>query len=163
VTLQSLVAIAATVFFSSAVFAQDNRSALPITRLSDRPYAYTTYSGVADSLDLVVRDSASLDSTWREINRPFIPAPRPPAVDFQREMLLVTALGRRSTGGYDIVFENAIADSSGIEVAVRVESPATGCPLNAAVTQPVDLARIPATARPVRFRRRNVVVPCGVR
>ena len=78
-------------------------------------------------------------------------------------MVLVAALGARPSEGYEIVFENVREDTSGIEVDVRVTEPARGCPVAAAMTQPVDLARIAASGRAVRFRQRNVVVPCGVR
>jgi hypothetical protein len=139
------------------------RDVIPVSRLTPRPFAFTTYSGIPDSTRLVVRDTLAWLSTWRQINRPFLPPPAPPAIDFTREMVVVAALGNRPSEGYDVVFEDAVEDSVGLEIGVRVVTPAGGCPVNASVTQPVDLARIPASARPVRFRQRNVVVPCGVR
>ncbi len=136
---------------------------LPMSRLSDRPYSFTTFSGVSDSTRFVVRDSVQWTQTWTRINQPFIPAPTPPRIDFQHEMVVVAALGNRPSEGYDVMLERAVEDSAGIEVEVRVSSPASGCPVGAAMTQPVDLARIPVSGRPVRFRQRNVVVPCGLR
>ncbi len=136
---------------------------VPLARLSDRPYSFTTFSGVSDSTRFVVRDSLQWTQMWTRINRPFIPAPSAPRIDFRREMVVVAALGNRPSEGYDVMLERAVEDSAGIEVEVRVSSPASGCPVGAAMTQPVDLARIPASERPVRFRQRNVVVPCGVR
>jgi len=139
------------------------REATPVTRLAARGTSFSTFSGYTDSVQLVVRDSATWRTAWQTIHRPFIPPPPVPPVDFAREMVLVAALGTRSSEGYEIVFENVREDSGGIEVAVRVSEPARGCPVGATMTQPVDLARIPASARPVRFTKRNVVVPCGVR
>jgi hypothetical protein len=134
-----------------------------VARLASHDASFTLFSGYADSARFVVRDTASWRDTWQTIHRPFIPPPSLPLVDFAREMVLVAALGSRSSEGYEIVFENVREDTSGIEVAVRISEPARGCPVAAAMTQPVDLARIPVSARPVRFRQRNVVVPCGVR
>jgi hypothetical protein len=136
---------------------------VPLSRLSDRPYSFTTFSGVSDSTRFVVRDSAQWTRTWTRIHSPFIPPPAPPRIDFQREMIVVAALGNRPSEGYDVMLERAVEDSTGIEVEVRVTSPGTGCPVGAAVTQPVDIARIRVSDRPVRFRQRNVVVPCGER
>lgn len=136
---------------------------VPLSRLSNRPYSFTTFSGVSDSTRFVVRDSVQWTRTWTTIHRPFIPAPAAPRIDFQREMVVVAALGNRPSEGYDVLVERAVEDSTGIEVEVRVTSPASGCPVGAAMTQPVDLARIPVSERPVRFRQRNVVVPCGAR
>ena len=139
------------------------RDASPITRLGSSNSSFTVFSGFSDSARIVVRDSTAWGETWRTIHRPFIPPPPIPSVDFSREMVLVAALGARPSEGYEIVFENVREDTSGIEVDVRVTEPARGCPVAAAMTQPVDLARIAASGRAVRFRQRNVVVPCGVR
>lgn len=82
-------------------------------------------------------------------------------IDFGREMVVVAALGSRPSAGYNVVIESAERDSSGIEVALRRVSPAPGCPVAAVMTQPIDLARIPASEQPVRFKETSVLVPCG--
>jgi len=132
-----------------------------LTRLREAPSAFTSYSGLADSALLVVRDSSAWRELWQRVNRPFIPPPPPPAVDYQQEMIVVAAMGTRPTAGHDILIEGAEQDSAGIEIVVRRSEPAPGCPVAAAVTQPVDLARMPADRRAVRFRERQVVVPCS--
>ena len=137
------------------------REVVPVTRLGRGATAYTTYSGLNDSVRAVIRDSAEWSAVWKGITRPFYPAPTVPQVDFDRDMVVVAALGARSTGGYDIVIEGARQDSSTIEIALRTSSPAPGCPVSAATTQPVDLATIPASSRSVRFRERSIIVPCG--
>lgn len=163
VGLAALVALSACGTAFAAGQPSAPRETVPVIRLSDRASAFTDYSGLVDSASFTVRDSEQWIRAWTAIHRPFIPPPPAPAVDFAREMVVVAALGNRPTEGYDIVVENAAEDSTGIEVGLRVSSPAPGCPVSAAMTQPVDLARIPASRRAVRFRRRNVVVPCGVR
>ena len=137
------------------------REVIPVTRLRTGATAYTTYSGLNDSVHTVIRDSAEWSAVWRGITRPFYPPPPLPQVDFDRDMLVVAALGARPTGGYDVVIEGARQDASTIEIALRTSSPAPGCPVSAAMTQPVDLATIPASSRAVRFRERSVIVPCG--
>ena len=137
------------------------RTSVPLTRLRDGSVAFSAYTGLSDSLRAVVRDSALWRQMWDRINQPFFPRPALPAVDFRREMIVVAALGARPNGGYDVVIESAEQDSTGIEVALRRASPAPGCPVAAVTTQPADLARIPASGQPVRFRERTVVVPCG--
>lgn len=134
---------------------------VPIDRLRDGDHAYTTYSGIADSTSVVVRDSAAWRQLWTELTRPFVPPPPLPPIDFAREMVVVAALGSRPTAGYDIVIEGAARDSAGLEVAVRRISPGAGCPVLAVVTQPVDLARVPTLAVETRFRERTVVTPCA--
>lgn len=139
------------------------REVVPVTRLRPSPTAFATYSGLSDSLRTVVRDSAEWSAVWRGITRPFYPPPPLPQVDFDRDMIVVAALGARPTGGYDVVIEGARRDASTLEIALRTSSPAPGCPVSAAMTQPVDLATIPASPPPraVRFRERSIIVPCG--
>jgi protease stability complex PrcB-like protein len=154
---------AAMVCHAAKVAAQNDsaRGNVPFTRLRDAPSAFTSFSGLSDSALLVVRDSSAWLDLWQRVNRPFIPAPPAPLVDFQREMIVVAALGRRPTAGHDIMIEGAEQDSTGIEIVVRRSAPAPGCPVAAAVTQPVDLARMRIDRRVVRFRERQVVVPCS--
>ena len=137
------------------------RGAVPLTRLRDAPSAFTSYSGLSDSALMVVRDSDAWRELWQRVNRPFIPPPPAPVVDFQLEMIVVAAMGTRPTAGHDIMIEGAEQDSTGIEIVVRRSEPAPGCPVAAAVTQPVDMARMRADRRTVRFRERQVVVPCS--
>jgi len=138
-----------------------SRGSVPFTRLREAPSAFTSYSGLADSTLLVVRDSSAWRELWQRVNRPFVPAPPTPLVDFAQEMIVVAALGMRPTAGHDIMIEGAEQDSTGIEIVVRRSEPAPGCPVAAARTQPVDLARMRADRRAVRFRERQVVVPCS--
>lgn len=133
---------------------------VPLLRFREGQSAFSTYSGLIDSLRVVVRDSSAWRQLWQQINRPFIPAPALPSIDFQREMVVVAALGSRPSAGFDVVIESAAEDSAGIEVDVRRSSPGVGCPVAAVVTQPVDLAKLPASARSLRFRERSLVVPC---
>jgi hypothetical protein len=107
-----------------------------------------------------VRDSTAWRLLWQQINRPFFPPPALPPVDFQREMVVVVALGARPSAGFDVVIQGAAEDSAGIEVDVRRASPGAGCPVAAVETQPVDMAKIPSSARALRFRERRTVISC---
>jgi hypothetical protein len=160
VTLALVLAIGCRSAFAAGQPALD-RVPVPVIRLRTEATAFSTYTGLRDSLRTVVRDSLNWRTLWERINRPFFPPPPLPAIDFGREMVVVAALGTRSSAGYDVVIEGAEQSSNGIEVALRRASPAPGCPVPAVMTQPLDLARIPASDQPVRFRERSVVVPCG--
>ena len=136
-------------------------SAVSLTRLRAGARAFSTYSGITEDSNFVVRDSASWRQLWERINKPFIPPPALPPIDFAREMVVVAALGARPSAGYDVTIASVDRGSGGMEVNVRTRAPAPGCPVEAVVTQPVDLARVPFTSGPVRFREFNEVIPCG--
>lgn len=153
--------VAACAATLSAQEAPQGARPVPLARFRTAPTAFTSYSGLADSAALVVRDSATWRDVWRRINAPFLPPPPEPAIDFAHEMVVVAALGRRPSGGYDVVIEDAHADDDSIDVDLRISNPSPGCPVTSEVTEPVDLARIPITQHTFRFRYRTVTVPCG--
>jgi hypothetical protein len=137
-------------------------ASLPLSRFRADSSAFTTYSGIADSTRLVIRDEVRWRDYWRRIHTPFIPPPPVPEIDFAREMIVVAALGSRPSAGYDIVIQSAERDSTGIQVVLRRSNPGRGCMVGAAVTQPVDLARLGASDLPVRFAERITTASCGV-
>jgi hypothetical protein len=165
-SLRVLVAILmATACRSTIAAGQHGLRTAPVSlsRLRDGSTAFSSYAGIGDPMRAVIRDSTAWRQLWDRINRPFVPAPALPPIDFGREMIVVAALGSRPNGGYDVVIEGAEQDSAGIEISVRVASPAAGCPVATAITQPIDLARVPLTDQPIRFRERDVVVSCAPR
>lgn len=136
---------------------------LPVARFRRDSVAFATFSGVIDSTRVVIRDRARWREYWARIHSPFVPPPREPEIDFEREMIILAALGRRPSLGYDILIRSATRDSAGIEVQLRRSNPGQGCPVSAAATEPVDLARIPASDLQVRFTELITATPCGER
>src|SRR5262245_25321505 len=122
-------------------FAQPSvrRASVPLTRLRGGPVAFSTYSGLIDSTRAVVRDSVRWRLLWERLNKPFYPRPALPPIDFQREMVVVAALGAKPSGGYGLLIQSAEQDSIGIEGALRRRNPAPrrpGAPLDTPTAQP---------------------------
>ncbi len=126
-----VVAIVMATGCRSAIAAgQHELRTAPVTlsRLRDGSTAFSPYAGIGDPMRAVIRDSTAWRQLWDRINRPFVPPPSLPAIDFGREMIVVAALGSRPNGGYDVVIESAEQDSVGLQISVRVATPAAGCP-----------------------------------
>jgi hypothetical protein len=121
-----------------------------VVRLGSGPGSFTISSGLTESQRLVVRDAAAWREVWTAISARQLPPPAVPDVDFTREMLVVAALGQRSSGGYHILVDSAAAQPSALTVTIRTISPGPTCGVTLAVTEPVDIARLP--------RRDGVVV-----
>jgi hypothetical protein len=132
---------------------------LPVTRLKTEPYTFTYSSGFERSARLVIRDSAAWRMAWDTVHIRSSPMPLP-AVDFSKEMIVVAALGLRNAGGYSIYVDSASESASGIEVVIRSVSPGKTCGVTAALTQPVDIARLPRREGAVRFAERSEVSEC---
>jgi hypothetical protein len=75
-------------------------------------------------------------------------------------MVVLAALGSRNTGGYDVVFERATVESSQVTLTVRELAPGPRCGTTQALTQPVDVARLPRQEGAVRFAVRSALINC---
>lgn len=134
---------------------------LPIVRLRAEPYSFAYYSGLDQPGRIVVRDETSWQALWSQIHERFSEVPPVPAVDFSREMVVVVALGLRSSGGYSILVDAAHeASNAGLLVTVRSISPGSKCARTAALTQPVDIARVPRRDGEVSFLEQSEVTVC---
>lgn len=138
--------------------AQSESVALVRLRPGDLPFLQS--SGLRDSLRAVVRDRAAFAELWARTHAPYGEKPAAPEVDFEREMIVVAALGTRPSGGYGIYLDSAAIARDTIVVHVRRVQPGPTCGVTAALTEPVDLARAPRDARPVRFVEHSTVHHC---
>jgi protease stability complex PrcB-like protein len=134
---------------------------LPIIRLASQPYSFTFYSGLEKPARFVVRDAAAWQTIWNHIYLRQSPVPPLPSVDFSRDMIVVVALGARPTGGYGILIDGASESANdAVEVIVDSSSPASSCVLTEALTQPVDIARVPLRDGAVTFVERSHETTC---
>jgi hypothetical protein len=156
----ALVAITLLLLACSGSISQSAGTRLPLTRLSTGPSSLIYYSGIVQRERLVVRDDATWQTVWTSIWRGTTPTPALPNVDFANEMVIVAALGSRSTGGYSIVVDSAVMSSNGLTAWVGTSSPGPGCITTQAFTSPVDIARVQRFDAQVSFVDVPRVVQC---
>ena len=125
---------------------------VPVVRLKPDTPAFTQTSGIDEPGQFVVRDADGWAAVWQRIHGRSRPIPPAPAIDFDREMVVVVALGRQQSGGYTIRVERAYLEGSTTVIIVREESPGEGCIVTDAITSPVDIATLPLSPEPVEFR-----------
>ncbi|HEX8675355.1 MAG TPA: protease complex subunit PrcB family protein [Longimicrobium sp.] len=133
---------------------------LGFVRLASEPYAFASFSGLTDSARVVVRDARAWEAIWGEIWRHHIRLPELPVIDFEREMVVVAALGTRRSGGYDILVNGATRTADGVEVSILNRSPGIQCGNTGAITRPLDIARLRRVDGVVRFRERAELRGC---
>jgi len=135
---------------------------VPIVRLRAEPYAFTFNSGFDAPARLVVLDAETWQTVWNQIYFRYAPVPPLPVVDFSREMIVVAALGTRSSGGFNILLTGATeVGDDGTAFSVSSVSPGQRCLTTQAFIQPVDVARVPLRKGPVTFIERNHVTDCS--
>ena len=110
------------------------------------------WSGVKDSVRLVVRDSGAWQAVWDRIQAKQS-AVRRPTIDFSREMVIVVGLGSRGSTGHSIEVDSILAyESSGvIEVHLTKTQPMAGTEVGMLATAPLDAVRLPRHRGDVRF------------
>ena len=129
-------------------------------RLRPDSATYTLSSAIDEEELFVVRDEAAWRDAWQRLHGRSRQAPPLPAVDFAHEMVAVAAMGQRMSGGYAIRLERAFREGRAIVIVVRREKPGHGCIVAMASTQPVDLARLPASPDAVEFRIEDSAQDC---
>src|SRR5262245_26021158 len=67
--------------------------------------AFSYNSGISKPLRVVIRDRDEWMEVWKQITNLQRPQPAAPDIDFSREMLIVVAMGQRSSGGFAIIVD----------------------------------------------------------
>jgi hypothetical protein len=110
----------------------------------------TPYSRLEERARVVVRDAAE----WTRYRDLLAGAPGgapPPTVDFERDMVIVVALGQRPTGGYEIEVSQVVRADTLLTVTVTETTPGRSCMTTQAFTAPAVAVRVPRFVGQVRF------------
>ena len=113
---------------------------------------WETGSGFSDRQRIVVRTTAHLVAVWEQLEALLPQKTSPPPVDFERNIVLVAAMGIRGTLGYRIQIA-AVFERDDELIAVVLES-SSGC-FATAVTLPATVVVIPRTSSMVSFVERE--------
>lgn len=118
-----------------------------------------TVSGFTEPAEWVLRDADRFGEAWRTVHQG-VPGASAPTVDFGDRMVVLLALGERSTGGFSVRFDELVRKGSGAVVRYTVTTPGPGCMTTQMLTAPVDVVSVPSVDGEVRFDRRTVVQDC---
>ncbi len=100
---------------------------------------------LADSGGVAVIDGASAWTTFWTQHAAFqIPAPPPPAVDFQTSAVVAVFAGWRPSSGYSIGVDEITYTGSGLDVDATAVAPGAGCGVLTVITYPHHFVLIDA-------------------
>ena len=116
-------------------------------------------SGFTEPTELVLRDAVALERAWGTLYGG-LPGNPPPTVDFTRDMVVLVALGERSTGGHTVRVESVTSAPGGATVRYTATRPGANCMTTQEITSPVEAVQATRVSGEVRFERRDVVQEC---
>ena len=116
--------------------------------------------GPQERTRLVVRDEQSWIEFWIASTAMVSPAPELPTVDFTADMVLIAAMGRRTTAGYAVSVEGVYSSDGVLYVDLLESSPAIGCLSAQVITTPVTAVRVGVHEGSVQFVTREEDSPC---
>jgi hypothetical protein len=123
-----------------------------------RLYRFST--GIDQPMVQVVRSQAQWESLWARITARGSGTHVAPPFDFSRDMLLAVGMGTRPSSGYEIRIERVTEGEAELVAHVVRISPGPDCGVAAALTQPVDVVAVPASAKAVRWEMRDELRNC---
>jgi len=111
-------------------------------------------SGVHEPLQIAVRSQAEWDALWKRHASIETNPPRPPAIDFGKEIVVGVFLGEKPTGGHDVEIVSAEITDGLLWVSFKEKNPQPGAMTLQAFTQPFHIVRVTTNdTAEVRFRR----------
>ena len=106
----------------------------------------------------VIKTRYEFSDFWKGLARPGQWLPPLPEIDFTKEMIVVSAMGQRPTGGYLIVIDGACEMDNQIEVFIDSVESVKCIGVTDSLTYPADAVRLPRSDLPVVFRETQI--PC---
>lgn len=122
--------------------------------------AHSYYSAFRQPARTVIDNASDWRTMWSTYTADLGSPPPLPAVDFSRHEVILAALGERNSGGYDIRISRLAMSSDFLYVELTSTRPGPHCGTTAALTQPVDMVRIPRQHPPVMFIEKSVEQDC---
>lgn len=115
-------------------------------------------SAIRIPLVRAIADPVLWADLWAALTANQADPPERPAVDFDKETVVVLLLGERRTGGYSVRIEHARERRGEVKVVVDVERSAQGEMVTQALTSPYFVATVPVAGASVVFSGDDVEV-----
>lgn len=106
-------------------------------------------SRIGEPRTVIVRDREAWRALWRE----HAGSADPPAVEFDREMVVAVFAGERPTAGYRVEIVRLFERSGKVVVAYRDEPPPRDAVVAQVITQPFHLVRTSRSDLPLVFEK----------
>jgi hypothetical protein len=109
-------------------------------------------SGFTSPLEMFLTSQKDWVDLWAKREVGTGPKKNAPTIDFDKDIVIVAALGMKNTGGYTIEITRIVRTPDDLTVYVKRTEPAAGSTPSGKPTSPFVLAKIRKPDKPVTFR-----------
>ncbi len=123
----------------------------------------TPFSAIEAKRGEVISDPNRWSAVWSEIHQGRTPQPPLPPADFERELVILAAMGSAPDSCWRIEVKSVTLASRELEVAVEENRAPLDCACLTVIVNPVHVVRVPRTAEiraRFQFDRRITAGPC---
>jgi len=120
---------------------------------------YANYE--VEAQNRVIRDAAVFGEFWNRLHEGQNPLPPVPEIDFSRDMVVVTVLGTKPTGGYDTEITEIAAGGGRVGILVTNGIPGSDCGVTTALTNPYHIVRLERSDLEAAFYKEEAVKECS--
>ena len=99
-------------------------------------------SGIQAPLQIAARSQSEWTALWRQHASLDSSSQQPPAIDFEKEIVIGLFLGDKPTGGYDVQISRVERNNDALTIYYQEKSPLPGAMVTQALTQPFHIVRI---------------------
>lgn len=101
------------------------------------------YGAMEETGQMVIENQEEFVAMWEKVHANQVPAPRPPAIDFDANVLICSFMGMKSSGGYGTSLIMAGKDKQeNVQIVIQETIPGPACLTTSALTSPYVMATI---------------------
>ncbi|MDF1673226.1 MAG: protease complex subunit PrcB family protein [Vicingaceae bacterium] len=116
--------------------------------------------GFKTKTNLVISTQEEFLKIWNQAFANYMNKETAPEVDFEKNIILLVALGEKTSGGYTIKVDNVIETKDNTVVNVLYTSPGKGCMTTESITYPFQIIQIEKPNKAILFSKKNIVFGC---
>ena len=113
------------------------------------------FSGLQSATNIVVTNATQWTDIWKTHSAQKRPAAPAPEVNFEKETVLIVALGRKPTGGHAVEIKSVQPSGNKVLVTATTRAPRPGGVSIQALTAPFHIVAVPKLTGEVQFKIEN--------
>lgn len=116
--------------------------------------------GYKTKTNLIISTQKEFLQIWEQAFANYMNKETAPEVDFEKNVIILVALGQKTSGGHTIKVNSVIESKDNTIVNILNTSPGKGCMTTEAITYPYQIVQIEKPKNTVQFSTIGKVIDC---